>query len=515
MPPRIVHIPRQSTTHRTRPMTKNLLDKELQHIAGMDTQTQVLAKRLAAPGLSLVFLILVSVWAGTASNGTPAVLVLVVAAMVAGYMALNIGANDVANNVGPAVGARAMSMPVALCIAFIFEAAGALIAGGNVVDTVASGLLVELHIDSGRFVLVMIAALLSSAMWVHLSTFLNLPVSTTHSIIGAVAGAGISAAGLDAVSWPNIFAVAFGWVVSPVAGGIIAAVLLYLTQVTITRRTDKLSAARKWVPVFVSIMAGTFAMYVTGKALEPVWHLNIFQLATLGIGTTGIAWAISQVRVRELSLELENRKKHVAKLFRLPLIAAAALLSFAHGANDVANAVGPLAAIVKALGPGGDADPLPFWVLAIGAFGISIGLALFGPRLVRAVGEQITKLNEIRAFCASLSTALTVLVASALGMPVSTTHIAIGAVFGIGFLREYQSRREMERKAVPAYARYVDPNALNQTPEMAFANDRDIDRRQLVRRKNVFKIVGAWTVTVPCAALLSGLLFLLLNSFAG
>jgi len=496
-------------------MTRNLLDKELQQISGMETPGLALAKRLAAPGQALLFLVLVAVWAGMSIGSTPVSFLLVAAAIVAGYMALNIGANDVANNVGPAVGARAMSMPVALLIAFVFEAAGALIAGSNVVSTVASGLLVELNIETGRFVLVMIAALLASAMWVHLATFLGAPVSTTHSIVGGVTGAGIAAAGLGAVSWPDIFAVAFGWVVSPVAGGAIAAFLLYLTQVTITRRTDKLSAARVWVPAFVAVMAGTFAMYVVGKALERVLPLSLGWLILVGIGAAAAGWLVATVGVRRRSLELENRKKHVAKLFRLPLIAAAALLSFAHGANDVANAVAPLAAIVTALEQGGDKSTLPFWVLAIGAFGISVGLALFGPRLVRAVGEQITKLNEIRAFCASLATAVTVLVASGMGMPVSTTHIAIGAVFGIGFLREYQSHREMERRSVPIYARYVDPEALNQTPEMAFANAREVDRRRLIRRRNVFKIIGAWTVTLPCAASLSALFFFILSRFAG
>lgn len=498
-------------------MNRNPLDSELQQISGIETSTQALAKRLVAPSLALLFLLLAAVWTNMSTASTSSSFVIIIGAIVAGYMALNIGANDVANNMGPAVGARALTMPVALLIAAVCEAAGALLAGGNVVTTVASDLLVDLNIEPGSIILVMISALLASAIWVHFSTFIGAPVSTTHSIIGGVTGAGIAAAGLSAVSWPNIFIIAFGWVLSPVAGGAIAALLLLCTQIAITRRIDKLGAAQMWVPVFVAIMSGTFVTYLASKGFQRVWSPAPALLIVVGVGAALLGWALAFLHVRQRALGLENRKKHVATLFRLPLIFAAALLSFSHGANDVANAVGPLAAIVSAL-EGQQAAmgaATPFWVLAIGAFGISAGLALFGPRLIRTVGEQITKLNEIRAFCAALATAITVLFASALGIPVSTTHIAIGAVFGIGFLREYRSRREMERKSVPTYARFVDPKALNTTPEMAFANAREIDGRQLIRRKSVYRIVGAWTVTLPCSAGFAAAVFFVLSRFAG
>ena len=497
-------------------MNRNPLDKELQHISGMNTASQALVQRMAAPGLAVLFLALAALWAFASVGHSPAGTVVVIASIVAGYMALNIGANDVANNMGPAVGARALTMPAALLIAAVCEAAGALLAGGDVVQTVASDLLVGLNIAPASLVLVMISALLASAMWVHLATFIGAPVSTTHSIIGGVTGAGIAAAGLSAVSWPSILTIAFGWVVSPVAGGAIAALLLLLTQVAITGRIDKLQAARTWVPAFVAVMAGTFTMYLADKGLQRVWDPGTPTVVVVGLLAAAIGWTISSSGVRRRSQQLENRKKHVATLFRLPLILAAALLSFSHGANDVANAIGPLAAIVSTLADG-QATPgadLPFWVLSIGAFGIAVGLALFGPRLIRTVGEQITKLNEIRAFCAALSTGITVLIASALGMPVSTTHIAIGAVFGIGFLREYRSRREMERKSVPIYARFVDPRALNTTPEMAFANAREADHRRLIRRQSVYRIMGAWMVTLPCSALLAALVFFVVSQFA-
>jgi PiT family inorganic phosphate transporter len=197
-----------------------------------------------------------------------------------------------------------------------------------------------------------------------------------------------------------------------------------------------------------------------------------------------------------------------------PLVIAAALLSFAHGANDVANAVGPFAAIVTTIQSGHSETGgivLPFWVLAIGGVGIALGLALFGPRLIRTVGEQITKLNEIRAYCVALSAAVTVLAASALGLPVSSTHIAVGAVFGVGFLREFQSQRDMINVAVPVHARFVDPEMLNRTPEEAISSERKLARRRLVRRQHVLGIAAAWVVTVPLSALLAAVLYFVLG----
>ena len=205
-------------------------------------------------------------------------------------------------------------------------------------------------------------------------------------------------------------------------------------------------------------------------------------------------------------------------LFRLPLVVAAALLSFAHGANDVANAVGPFAAIVTSVQTGhmeSAGVSLPLWVLFIGAVGIALGLALFGPRLIRTVGEQITKLNEIRAYCVALSAACTVLAASALGLPVSSTHIAVGAIFGVGFLREYVAQREMKGNAVPVHARFVDPAMLNATPKEALSKDRQQTRRRLVRRQHVLSIAAAWVITVPASAVLAAVVFLVLNALVG
>lgn len=495
-------------------MSGSALDKDLKRVSGLETASTNLARSLAAPGIAFVFLLLAAIWASFAATQGPSTYIVVIGVVIAGYMALNVGANDVANNMGPAVGSRALSMAGALVIAVIFEGAGALLAGGDVVNTVARDLLLTPEIEPTTFIMVMMAALLASALWVNLATFIGAPVSTTHAVVGGVVGSGIASAGFGVVNWPMIGTIASSWVISPVLGGIFAALLLVIIRATITTRLDKITAARLWVPIFVAAMTGVFAMYLASKGFSRIWKPSPAIVLGLGVGFTVLGWLVAMPWVRQQSRHLENRKKHVAQLFRLPLIVAAALLSFAHGANDVANAIGPLAAVVTTLESGHSevaGITMPFWVLAIGAIGIALGLALFGPRLIRTVGEQITKLNEIRAYCAALSAAITVLVASALGLPVSSTHIAVGAVFGVGFLREYISRRDMEGTAVPVNARFVDASQLNATPEQALANARKSESRLLVRRHHVYSIAAAWVVTVPASAVLAGVLYFLLN----
>ncbi|WP_224702952.1 inorganic phosphate transporter [Devosia aquimaris] len=495
-------------------MNKSVLDKDLQRVSGLETATHDLSRRLAAPGIALVFLLAVAVWAAFIITDGPMSYLVIIAAAIAGYMALNVGANDVANNMGPAVGSKALTMGGALVIAAIFEASGALLAGGDVVNTVARDLLIGEQLDGSTFVLVMMAALLASALWTNLATIIGAPVSTTHAVVGGVVGSGIAAAGLGSVAWPVVGTIAASWAISPVLGGIFAAILLNIIRHTITTRVDKISAARRWVPVLVALMTGVFAMYLATKGLSRVWKPGLPVVVTLGISMSIVGWIIAMPMVRHQSLHIENRKKHIAKLFRLPLIVAAALLSFAHGANDVANAIGPFAAIVLTVQTGhmeAAGIALPLWVLMIGAIGISLGLALFGPRLIRTVGEQITKLNEIRAYCVALSAAITVLAASALGLPVSSTHIAVGAIFGVGFLREYHSQRDLKQTAVPVHAKFVDPAMLNATPEAALAMERKRERRLLVRRQHVLGIVAAWVITVPASAALSAMLFAILR----
>ena len=468
-------------------------------------------------GIALIFLVGVAITASMTLPAGPMQWLVIVGAVAAGYMALNIGANDVANNVGPAVGAKALSMAAALVLAACFDAAGALLAGGDVVDTVANNIFsLNADLSSLTMILIMIAALLAAALWINASTFVGAPVSTTHAIIGGIVGAAVAAAGIGAISWPMVGMIAVSWLLSPLLGAVFAAGLHSVVRRTITRRANKIAAARIWVPVLVAAMSGIFAMYLTTKALTHWWQPGLVPTLLIGIVAAAIGWLIAMPWVRMRSLGLSNRKKQVATLFRPPLIVAAALLSFAHGANDVANALGPLVAIVRAaqLVPGYAFQVLP-WELAIGAVGIAVGIALFGPRVIHTVGEQITKLNEIRAFCVALSAAVTVLAASALGLPVSSTHVAVGAVFGVGFVREFLAIRNMHGAAVPVRASLVDASMLNDRPEQALARERRNERRYLVRRLKVVQIAAAWVVTLPASAILAATIYRALLAFIG
>lgn len=491
-------------------MSKPPIDEDLRHVSQLRGMGHDNVRAIAAPGLALLFLLAALSWASWAVAGGPQSYLVVIATVIAAYMALNIGANDVANNMGPAVGARALTMGGALIIAGICEAAGALLAGGDVVTTISSNLIApDVALDTNTFILIMLAALLSSALWVNLATIFGAPVSTTHSVVGGVLGAGVAAVGLEAVVWPTMGRIAASWVVSPLAGGLLAACFLAIINATILARSDKVMAARIWVPVFVALMSGIFAMYMSLKGLSRLWTPEPTTVLLIGLVCGGIGWAVAVPWVRRGMAGAEDAKRQVGRLFQLPLIVATALLSFAHGANDVANAVGPLAAIVAAVGEGsaGDRVALPLWVLAIGGLGIALGLALFGPRLIRTVGEQITRLNEIRGFCVALAAAATVLVASALGMPVSSTHIAVGAVFGVGFLREGFSNQGLRNKAVSPEGVFLKTDHLNRTPEEAIANFQKRQRRYLVRRRHAVSIAAAWVVTVPAAATIAAVTY--------
>ncbi|WP_299616316.1 inorganic phosphate transporter [uncultured Tateyamaria sp.] len=487
------------------PRHLDTLDRDLARFSNLETATGYLARPMVGPGISLVFVALAGIAAllffGQANN----TFIVVVAACLGAYMALNIGANDVANNMGPAVGANALTMGGAIAIAVVFESAGALIAGGDVVSTIAKGIIdPESMRTASVFIWAMMAALLSAALWVNLATWVGAPVSTTHSVVGGVMGAGIAAAGFAAVNWSTMSAIAASWVISPVLGGLIAAGFLWLIKSRIIYREDKIAAARTWVPILVGIMAGAFASYLALKGLKKIIKIDLPTALMIGAAIGAIVWLVMIPAIAKQSKGLENRNKSLKVLFGIPLVVSAALLSFAHGANDVANAVGPLAAIVQASQSGSftDAVSIPFWVMVIGAFGISFGLFLFGPKLIRMVGGQITKLNPMRAYCVALSAAITVIVASWLGLPVSSTHIAVGGVFGVGFFREWDAERRIRN------ARLQMPNRISYAPE-------ERRRRKLVRRSHFMTIIAAWVITVPAAATLSALIFFLITGVMG
>lgn len=476
------------------------LDKDLNRISHLEQATQYVARPLVAPGLGLAFIVLVAIIAAVLTGGSQDQLIVISAAVFGAYMALNIGANDVANNMGPAVGANALTMGGAIAIAAVFETAGALLAGGDVVSTISGGIVSpESLADQTTFIWAMMSALISAALWINLATWMGAPVSTTHSVVGGVMGAGIAAAGLAAVNWPTMGQIAASWVISPVLGGAVAALFLAFIKARIEYAEDKIAAARLWVPILIAIMAGAFAAYLSIKGLKKLVEINLPTALLIGLAVGIVTQILAKPMVHRQSEGLENRKKSLKKLFSLPLVVSAALLSFAHGANDVANAVGPLAAIVHAVQDFDSASKvqIPLWVMVVGAAGLSFGLMLFGPKLIRMVGSQITKLNPMRAYCVALSAAITVIVASWLGLPVSSTHIAVGAIFGVGFYREWHAESRARRLGILKGK----PVALEER-----------SRRKLVRRSHFLTIIAAWVITVPATAALSALVYLCLSA---
>jgi PiT family inorganic phosphate transporter len=520
-------------------------------------------------GLALFFMIGVLTFSFLSNGGITNNMFLSVAALIGAYMAMNIGANDVANNVGPAVGSKAMTMGMAIGIAAVFEAAGALIAGGEVVKTIKKGI-IDISAFGGNadpFIWAMMAALLAAALWLNFATMMKAPVSTTHSIVGGVMGAGIAAAGFSIVDWGTMAKIAASWVISPVLGGIIAAAFLLAIKKSIVFKEDKISAAKKWVPVFVAIMSWAFVTYLTLKGLKKIWPqvvdvLNFIPFVSIemskkptlitalimGLVVAVIVYGVLKTKLVASADSLENSKASVNTLFTVPLVFAAALLSFAHGANDVANAIGPLAAINDAVVNGGVSSKasIPLWVMGVGALGIALGLALYGPKLIKTVGTEITELDQIRAFSIAMAASITVIIASQLGLPVSSTHIAIGGVFGVGFLREYlhlsdadntikedkviikdekhtlhayqaelKKLEKKDGKDVTSYERVVELYKLIAEEEKIIKSTKkhikQVKKVEYVKRDAVKKIIAAWVITVPAAAVLAGVLFYMIR----
>ncbi len=510
--------------------------------------------------VSLVFILGIMIYTSINSSGLEHNTLLIVAAIFGGYMAMNIGANDVANNVGPAVGSGALTLFSAILVAAVFEAMGALIAGGDVVGTIKKGIIdPSLIADTQTFIWIMMAALLAGAIWLNLATAMGAPVSTTHSIVGGVMGAGIAAAGFSIVSWGTMGKIVASWIISPVLGGVIAASFLYAIKKTIIFQEDKIEAAKKWIPIYISVMSWAFLTYLVLKGMKHLVKVHI--LPALGIGLVGaiIVYLVVKPLVLKQAVKLENSRASINKMFTIPLIFSAALLSFAHGANDVANAVGPLAGISDAIMSGSISKKasIPLWVMMVGALGISLGLALYGPKLIKKVGHEITELDQARGFCVALAAAITVIIASWLGLPVSSTHIAIGGIFGVGFLREYlmkidkkkdrlmedfkevhldtemEKLKEYERaleslgplkKADPFVVKTLMEKINQEKNIIAKIVDGEIKltkiekkalkavkKYELVKRSALKMIVAAWVITVPAAAILAAMFFFMIR----
>ncbi len=496
-------------------------------------------KELFRLGVGFLFVIVILIFAGNSFAGIEGGYMLISAAMIGGYMAMNIGANDVANNVGPAVGSKALTLFGAILIAAIFEAAGALLAGGDVVSTIKKGIIdPALITDKDTFIWLMMAALLAGAIWLNIATYLGAPVSTTHSIVGGVLGAGIAAGGVDIANWEKMGMIAASWVISPALGGIIAAIFLYIIKRKITYKKNMQEAAKLMVPILVSLMAWAFSTYLILKGLKKIIKLDFLSSLGIGFAFAVCIYFIIRPLISNKAEKLDNDKESVNKLFTLPLIFAAALLSFAHGANDVANAVGPLAAVNDAVLQGGVVAKasIPIWVMMVGAVGIAIGLALYGPKLIRTVGSEITELDQMRAFSVAMAASITVIIASQLGLPVSSTHIAVGAIFGVGFLREFlkasfarmeqeimdhhqgKDQHEVELFLEEFRMATVDEKGhlIKQLKEHSADADLSkkerkslgkVYRKELVKRSALYKIAAAWVITVPASGLMAAILY--------
>ena len=495
-------------------MYKETLSKDLSKFIRIESATTEIAKSYVKFGISIIFLAMVWFVASSFTSGIDNPSYVIIAGVIGGYMALNIGANDVANNVGPAVGAKSLTMVGAILIAIVCEASGALIAGGDVVTTISKGIIETSQLPNPKiFIPAMMSALLAAALWINIATWVGAPVSTTHSVVGGVMGAGIAAAGFGVVNWQVMGKIAASWVISPVMGGIIAALFLAFVKSKIIYQEDKIAGAQRWVPVLVALMAGVFSAYLCMKGLKRVWKPDPLMVTVIGFSIFVFTYVIMRPVIARKSRGMENRNKSIRELFHIPLICAAALLSFAHGANDVANAVGPLAAIVDSATTGEVSSRkvgIPSWVLFVGAIGISVGLMLFGPKLIKTVGSQITRLNPMRAYCVALSAAITVIIATTMGLPVSSTHIAIGAIFGVGLFREWKTSRQTHIN----HGKFTKKNKTKEVIEARGLIKRDKAMyRKLVRRQHIMTIAAAWIITVPSSALLAGSFLYLIRIF--
>ena len=369
-------------------------------------------------------------------------MVLAVSACI--YMACNIGANDVANAMGTSVGSSSLTFKQAIYIAAIAEFAGAFFVGGHVSDTIRKGMLDPTIFSETPIILVygMIAALLSAALWLNIASYLAWPVSTTHSIVGAVVGFGIMAGGMDAINWIKVWSVVMSWVVSPLIGGLVAFLLFRFLTNQVFRRRNPLLYAKRILPYMVFLVCVILANAMFYKGLKNL-HLNFsFPEAILYsfiVGAIGFFIAkplskkISDVPRKEIHKQLEATEN----IFKYLQITTAFYIAFAHGSNDVANAVGPLAAVFSILNSGTVEMKvaMPTWILALGGGFIVFGLLIWGRRVMETIGKKITEITPSRGFCATFAAATVVLICSKMGLPVSTTHTLVGSVIGVGLAR--------------------------------------------------------------------------------
>lgn len=441
-------------------------------------------------------------------------LILLFASILWTYMAMNIGANDVANNMWPAVGSKALTLGWAIIIAAIFEAAWAIIAGWDVVNTIKWGIIDSSMIqDNMTLIYIMMSTLLAAALWINIATYFKAPVSATHSVMWWLIWGGMTASAMYYIAWDDTFHISSmilyswemvdwwkvweiwaSWVISPVMWWIIAAGIMASIRTNIFKKKHMDRAAKHWLPIYVGLMTSVFTIYLLLKGLKPYLksHADLAGFLTtntsvfLGIIIGFAVFFLVRLYLKKHKSLLQDDKKHINRLFNIPLIFAVALLSFAHGANDVANAIGPLVAIYDAVTTGwisvSDAK-IPFWIMFLGAVGLVIWLMTFGSRLITTVWWEITKLNQSRAFSVALAAAITVIIASQLGLPVSSTHIAIWGIFWIWLFREYIKKTQWKDK-------------------------------QYIQKAMIKNIVLSWIITLPATGFIASIVYVLLYHFA-
>jgi PiT family inorganic phosphate transporter len=362
-----------------------------------------------------------------------------------GYMAWGIGANDVANAMGTPVGSGAITVKQAIIIAAIFEFAGAFIAGGQVTKTIRKGIIDPSSISGNPELLVygMLAALLAAGIWLMFASTRGWPVSTTHTIVGAIVGFASVGIGIDAVNWGKIGSIVASWLVSPLIGGAISLLLMISIRKLILNTEKPFEKAKLWGPVYVFLVGWIVGLVTLFKGLKHL-DLELTGMQSLVAATViGIVLAvIGKLMINRVKVDPEADKEHhyasVEKVFVPLMMFTAAAMAFAHGSNDVANAIGPLAAVVSIVQSGGEvmqSAGLPIWILVLGGVGIVVGLSTMGYRVMETIGTKITELTPTRGYCATLAAATTVVLASKTGLPVSTTQIAVGAVMGVGLAR--------------------------------------------------------------------------------
>ena len=360
------------------------------------------------------------------------------------YMAWGIGANDVANAMATSVGSKALTVKNAIIIAAIFEFLGAFLAGGEVTSTIRKGIIdADMITDANVLLFGMLASLLAAAVWLTVASRYGWPVSTTHSIVGSIVGFALVAVGLDAVHWDKLTAIAASWVVSPMISGLIAFLLITSVQKLIFEQDDPERQARRYVPVYIFLTASIIALVTFTKGLKHVGLEVSGEQAMVYSALIGVLVALIGIFFIRRLPEAEDpgladfHYANVETTFKVLMVVTACAMAFAHGSNDVANAIGPVAAVVSIINTGEitQESPVSIYILLLGGIGIVVGLATYGKRVMATVGNKITELTPSRGFAATLAAAGTVVVASGTGLPISTTHTLVGAVLGVGIAR--------------------------------------------------------------------------------